>query len=33
MEELHRLAKALIDYETLSQEEILDAMAGKPISR
>ncbi|KAI8578353.1 hypothetical protein K450DRAFT_247508 [Umbelopsis ramanniana AG] len=32
-EELHRLAKALIDYETLSQQEILDAMAGKPISR
>lgn len=33
MEELHRLAKALMDYETLTQQEILDAMAGKPISR
>ncbi|KAH8548407.1 peptidase family M41-domain-containing protein [Umbelopsis sp. PMI_123] len=33
MDELHRLAKALMDYETLSQQEILDAMAGKPISR
>ncbi|GAB5588852.1 i-AAA protease yme1 [Umbelopsis nana] len=32
-EELHRLAKALIEYETLSQQEILDIMAGKPISR
>ncbi|KAJ2955847.1 hypothetical protein NQZ79_g8225 [Umbelopsis isabellina] len=32
-DELHRLAKALMDYETLSQQEILDVMAGKPISR
>ncbi|GJJ73322.1 ATP-dependent metalloprotease [Entomortierella parvispora] len=32
-EELHRLAKALVDYETLTQEEIRRAIEGKPIVR
>ncbi|KAG0254808.1 hypothetical protein BG011_005514 [Mortierella polycephala] len=32
-EELHRLAKALIEYETLTQEEIRRAIEGKPIVR
>ncbi|ORY93605.1 peptidase family M41-domain-containing protein [Syncephalastrum racemosum] len=32
-EELHRLAKALIEYETLSQQEIIDVIQGKPIRR
>ncbi|KAI9017948.1 peptidase family M41-domain-containing protein [Phycomyces nitens] len=31
--ELDRLAKALIEYETLNYQEMVDAMAGKPISR
>ncbi|KAI8148791.1 peptidase family M41-domain-containing protein [Fennellomyces sp. T-0311] len=33
MDELHRLAKALIEYETLSQQEIIDVIQGKPIRR
>ncbi|KAF9145796.1 hypothetical protein BGX30_006852 [Mortierella sp. GBA39] len=32
-EELHRLAKALVEYETLTQEEIRRAIEGKPIVR
>lgn len=32
-EELDRLANALIEYETLSYQEIVDILAGKPISR
>ncbi|KAI8061451.1 peptidase family M41-domain-containing protein [Gongronella butleri] len=32
-EELDRLAQGLIEYETLTREEIIDVMAGKPISR
>ncbi|KAG0167461.1 hypothetical protein DFQ28_006037 [Apophysomyces sp. BC1034] len=32
-EELDRLAKALVEYETLSYQEILDVLAGKPVSR
>ncbi|RUP43813.1 peptidase family M41-domain-containing protein [Jimgerdemannia flammicorona] len=32
-EELHRLAKALIEYETLNQEEMKDVIAGRPIRR
>lgn len=32
-EELHRLAQALIEYETLSQQEIIDVIQGKPIRR
>ncbi|KAI8366650.1 peptidase family M41-domain-containing protein [Radiomyces spectabilis] len=32
-EELDRLANALIEYETLSYQEIIDVLAGKPISR
>jgi ATP-dependent metalloprotease len=32
-EELDRLAKALVEYETLDYQEIIDALAGKPISR
>ncbi|KAI8099032.1 peptidase family M41-domain-containing protein [Halteromyces radiatus] len=33
IEELHRLAKALVEYETLSQSEILDVVNNKPIQR
>lgn len=32
-EELDRLATALIEYETLDYQEIIDAVSGKPISR
>ncbi|ORX62136.1 ATP-dependent metallopeptidase Hfl [Hesseltinella vesiculosa] len=32
-EELDRLAKALVEFETLTREEIIDVMAGKPVSR
>jgi ATP-dependent metalloprotease len=32
-EELDRLATALVEYETLTAEEIKDVMAGRPISR
>lgn len=32
-EELDRLANALVEYETLDYQEIIDALAGKPISR
>jgi ATP-dependent metalloprotease len=32
-EELDRLAKALVEYETLDYQEIMDVLAGKPISR
>lgn len=32
-EELDRLANALVEYETLDYQEIIDAVAGKPISR
>ncbi|KAI8147677.1 peptidase family M41-domain-containing protein [Fennellomyces sp. T-0311] len=32
-DELDRLAKALIEYETLSYQEIVDVLAGKPVSR
>lgn len=32
-EELDRLANALIEYETLTYQEIVDVLAGKPISR
>lgn len=32
-EELDRLAKALIEYETLSYQEIVDVLSGKPVSR
>ncbi|KAF9164844.1 hypothetical protein DFQ26_000975 [Actinomortierella ambigua] len=32
-EELHRLAKALVEYETLTQEEIRRAIEGRPIVR
>lgn len=32
-EELDRLAKALIEYETLTYQEIVDVLAGKPIAR
>jgi len=29
--ELHLLAKALVEYETLTAEEVQDVIAGKPI--
>lgn len=32
-QELDNLANALIEYETLDRQEIIDALAGKPISR
>lgn len=32
-DKLDRLAKALVEYETLTSDEIKDVMAGKPISR
>lgn len=32
-QELDNLAEALIEYETLDYQEIIDALAGKPISR
>ncbi|OBZ83759.1 ATP-dependent zinc metalloprotease YME1 [Choanephora cucurbitarum] len=32
-EELDRLANALVEYETLDYQEIMDVLAGKPISR
>lgn len=32
-EELDNLANALIEYETLDYQEIIDSLAGKPISR
>jgi ATP-dependent metalloprotease len=32
-EELDRLANALVEYETLDYQEIIDAVTGKPISR
>ncbi|KAI8334703.1 peptidase family M41-domain-containing protein [Chlamydoabsidia padenii] len=33
IEELHRLAKALVEYETLTQEEIINVIKNKPINR
>ncbi|CDS10986.1 hypothetical protein LRAMOSA03250 [Lichtheimia ramosa] len=33
MDELHRLASALIEYETLTQEEIIDVIQNKPIRK
>lgn len=32
-EELDRLANALVEYETLDAQEIIDVLTGKPISR
>lgn len=32
-EDLHKLAKALIEYETLSRVEITDLLEGKTIQR
>lgn len=32
-DELDRLAKALVEYETLTYEEIVDVLNGKPITR
>ncbi|CDH59911.1 predicted protein [Lichtheimia corymbifera JMRC:FSU:9682] len=33
MDELHRLASALIEHETLTQEEIVDAIQNKSIRK
>lgn len=33
LDDLHKLAKALLEYETLSGEEVIDLLKGKPIHR